>query len=280
MEAMYPPVRRGGCPLAAREPLRAYRGGSEGDDQASGVCDHEGGTWLTEVGCTHVAMEATGVYWEPVWHILENESSLTPVLANAQHIRNVPGRKSDPKDAAWIADLLPQALMRGSFVPPAPIQELRDLTRTRKQTDPRDRPAHAAAAETLEDANVKLDARGDRHPGRAAVGRSWRRSSPGRPVATVSPGAKVGATAPYGYAGWLLIEAGDRQPRSLAEAFRQPLRALRDRSRARRPRAAGDAGPHLQAREVRKVVSVLNATELTAEQLAAWAGSVVREGTV
>ena len=62
--------------------------------------------WLSEAGCTHVAMEATGVYWKPVWHILEDEESFTLVLANAQHIRNVPGRKSDRKDAAWIADLL------------------------------------------------------------------------------------------------------------------------------------------------------------------------------
>ena len=61
--------------------------------------------WLTEASCTHVAMEATGVYWKPVWHILEDEESLTPVLANPLHIRNVPGRKSDRKDAAWIADL-------------------------------------------------------------------------------------------------------------------------------------------------------------------------------
>ena len=58
--------------------------------------------WLTEAGCTHVAMEATGVYWKPVWHVLEDEASFTLVLANAQHIRNVPGRKSDRKDAAWI----------------------------------------------------------------------------------------------------------------------------------------------------------------------------------
>ena len=72
--------------------------------------------WLTEAGCTHVAMEATGVYWKPVWHILEDESSLTLVLANAQHIRNVPGRKSDRNDAAWIADLLAHGLIRGSFV--------------------------------------------------------------------------------------------------------------------------------------------------------------------
>ncbi len=112
--------------------------------------------WLTEAGCTHVAMEATGVYWKPVWHVLEDEASLTLVLANAQHIRNVPGRKSDRKDAAWIADLLAHGLIRGSFVPPAPIRELRDLTRTRKQLV-REIARHTQRLQkTLEDANVKL----------------------------------------------------------------------------------------------------------------------------
>ena len=101
--------------------------------------------WLTEADCTHVAMEATGVYWKPVWHILEDESSLTLVLANAQHIRNVPGRKSDRNDAAWIADLLAHGLIRGSFVPPAPIQELRRPDANPQATGPRDRAAHANA---------------------------------------------------------------------------------------------------------------------------------------
>jgi transposase len=87
--------------------------------------------WLREAGCTHVAMEATGVYWKPVWHVLEGEFEL--VLANAAHIKNVPGRKSDVNDATWIADLLAHGLIRSSFVPPGSIQELRDLTRTRKQ---------------------------------------------------------------------------------------------------------------------------------------------------
>jgi len=81
--------------------------------------------WLASHSCTHVAMEATGVYWRPVWHILEDGFAL--VLANAQHIRNVPGRKTDVNDAMWIADLLAHGLIRSSFVPPAPIQELRDL---------------------------------------------------------------------------------------------------------------------------------------------------------
>jgi transposase len=89
------------------------------------------GDWLRERQCTHAAMESTGVYWKPVWHVLED--SLTLVLANAMHIRNVPGRKTDVNDATWIADLLAHGLIRGSFVPPTAVQEMRDLTRTRKQ---------------------------------------------------------------------------------------------------------------------------------------------------
>jgi transposase len=110
--------------------------------------------WLTTQGVTHVAMEATGVYWKPVWHVLEQHVTL--VLANAMHIRNIPGRKSDKNDATWIADLLALGLIRSSFVPPAPIQELRDLTRTRKQFV-RERARHRQRIQkTLEDANVKL----------------------------------------------------------------------------------------------------------------------------
>lgn len=110
--------------------------------------------WLEAHGVTHVAMEATGVYWKPVWHLLEGHFEL--VLANAQHIRNVPGRKTDVNDAAWIADLLAHGLIRSSFVPPAPIQELRDLTRTRKQLV-REISQHSLRIQkTLEDANVKL----------------------------------------------------------------------------------------------------------------------------
>jgi transposase len=110
--------------------------------------------WLTARSCTHVAMEATGVYWKPVWHVLE--AHVTLILANAMHIRNVPGRKSDMNDATWIADLLAHGLIRSSFVPPAPIQELRDLTRTRRQL------VHEVARhvlriqKTLEDAHLKL----------------------------------------------------------------------------------------------------------------------------
>ena len=103
---------------------------------------------------THVAMEATGVYWKPVWHVLEGDFTL--VLANAMHIRNVPGRKSDMNDATWIADLLAHGLIRSSFVPPAPIQDLRDLTRTRKQLV-REIARHTLRIQkTLEDANLKM----------------------------------------------------------------------------------------------------------------------------
>lgn len=110
--------------------------------------------WLGEHGCTHVAMEATGVYWRPVWHVLEGGVEL--VLANAQHIKNVPGRKTDVNDAMWIADLLAHGLIRSSFVPPAAIQELRDLTRTRKQLV-REISQHSLRIQkVLEDANIKL----------------------------------------------------------------------------------------------------------------------------
>jgi transposase len=110
--------------------------------------------WLGEAGCTHVAMESTGVYWKPVWHVLEGEFEL--VLANAAHIRNVPGRKTDVNDATWIADLLAHGLVRASFVPPTAIQELRDLTRTRKQLV-RELARHVQRIQkTLEDANIKI----------------------------------------------------------------------------------------------------------------------------
>jgi transposase len=110
--------------------------------------------WIGGHACTHVAMEATGVYWRPVWHVLDGSVEL--VLANAQHVRNVPGRKTDVTDAMWIADLLAHGLIRSSFVPPAPIQELRDLTRTRKQLV-REIGQHSLRIQkVLEDANLKL----------------------------------------------------------------------------------------------------------------------------
>jgi transposase len=110
--------------------------------------------WLEAHQCTHVVMEATGVYWKPVWHILEGSFEL--VLANAQHVRNVPGRKSDVNDATWLSDLLAHGLVRGSFVPPTPVQEVRDLTRTRKQLA-REVIQHGNRIEkVLEDTNIKI----------------------------------------------------------------------------------------------------------------------------
>lgn len=110
--------------------------------------------WLEQSGCTHAVMEATGVYWKPVWHILEESVAL--VLANAHYVRNVPGRKTDVSDAAWLADLLAHGLVRSSFVPERPTQELRDLTRTRKQLV-RQRAQHVNRLhKVLEDANLKI----------------------------------------------------------------------------------------------------------------------------
>lgn len=110
--------------------------------------------WLVEQEVTHAVMEATGIYWKPVWHVLEGSVGL--LLGNAAHLRNVPGRKSDVSDAAWLANLLAHGLVRGSFVPPGPIQELRDLTRTRKQMI-RERTRYVQRIQkTLEDANIKL----------------------------------------------------------------------------------------------------------------------------
>src|SRR5690349_21271473 len=112
------------------------------------------GEWLSEHEITHVAMEATGVYWKPVWHLLDGIFEL--VLANASHIKNVPGRKTDVNDATWIADLLAHGLIRASFVPPTEIQDMRDLTRTRKQLV-REVAQHTQRIQkTLEDANIKL----------------------------------------------------------------------------------------------------------------------------
>ena len=112
--------------------------------------------WLAAEGCTHLAMEATGVYWKPVWHIL-SDGDFALVLANAAHVKNVPGRKTDVNDATWLADLLAHGLIRGSFVPDPQTQEMRDLLRTRKQLT-RERSRHVQRLQkTLEDANIKLD---------------------------------------------------------------------------------------------------------------------------
>ena len=111
--------------------------------------------WLQFDGVEHAVMESTGVYWKPVWHVMEEGFDLT--LANAKHVKNVPGRKSDVKDAEWLAELLAHGLVRGSFVPLEPIQQLRDLTRARKQFVREKVRNVQRLQKTLEDANIKLD---------------------------------------------------------------------------------------------------------------------------
>jgi len=111
--------------------------------------------WLEAHRVTHVAMEATGVYWQPVWHVLEDAFELT--LCNARHVKQVPGRKTDVSDAAWLCQLMEAGLLRGSFVPPKPQRALRTLTRYRKtQIQERQREANRLH-KALEDTGIKLD---------------------------------------------------------------------------------------------------------------------------
>ena len=112
------------------------------------------GDWLRACGVTHVAMESTGVYWKPVWNLLEGQFEV--LLVNAQHIKAVPGRKTDQKDSEWIADLLQHGLLRASFVPPTPIRELRDLTRYRASLAQEINRIANRIQKVLEDANIKL----------------------------------------------------------------------------------------------------------------------------
>jgi transposase len=149
--------------------------------------------WLGQHGVTHVAMESTGVYWKPVFNILEG--SVHVILVNAEHIKQVPGRKTDVKDCQWIAQLLQHGLLKASFVPPQPIRELRDLTRQRTQLIQERSAAANRIQKVLEDANVKL----------AGV-----------------------ATDVLGASGWDMLEAliaGETDPAKLADLARKRLRA-------------------------------------------------------
>lgn len=110
--------------------------------------------WLAAQGVSHVAMESTGVYWKPVYHLLEGRFEI--LLVNAHHIKQVPGRKTDVKDAEWIAQLLQYGLLASSFIPPAPIRELRDLTRQRAQLVRERAGVVNRVQKVLEDANIKL----------------------------------------------------------------------------------------------------------------------------
>lgn len=110
--------------------------------------------WLLENKITHVAMESTGVYWKPIYNILEEH--LEVLLVNARHIKNVPGRKTDKKDSKWIAKLLLSGLLKGSFIPPKEIRELRDLTRYKRKIIQQITSEKNRVHKILEDANIKL----------------------------------------------------------------------------------------------------------------------------
>lgn len=110
--------------------------------------------WLEAEGCTEVAMESTGIYWKPVFNILEDSCHV--ILANARDIKNVPGRKTDVSDAEWIAKLLRNGLIKASFIPPKPIRNLRDLTRYRKKLVGDASAEKNRIQKYLEDANIKL----------------------------------------------------------------------------------------------------------------------------
>jgi transposase len=112
------------------------------------------GDWLAEQKVGHAAMESTGVYWKPIWNLLEDRVKL--ILVNAQHIKQVPGRKTDVKDCQWIAQLLQHGLLKASFVPDRPQRELRDLTRQRVQLMGEIARAANRIQKVLEDANIKL----------------------------------------------------------------------------------------------------------------------------
>jgi transposase len=111
-------------------------------------------SWLKGFGVRHVAMESTGVYWKPVWNVLEEHFQM--LLANAQHIKTVPGRKTDMKDCQWIAELLRHGLLRGSYVPSLVIRDLRDLTRTRATLSQEQSSVGSRIQKVLESANIKL----------------------------------------------------------------------------------------------------------------------------
>jgi transposase len=153
--------------------------------------------WLASWGVTEVAMEATGVFWKPVWYVLE-DAGFELLLVNPQHVKNVPGRKTDVKDSEWLAQLLECGLLRGSFVPPKDIRELRDVTRYRKRVIQERAREGQRIEKVLEDAAIKLD---------------------------------VVASNSLGVSGRSMIEAlirGVRDPEVLAEMARGRMRAKRD----------------------------------------------------
>jgi transposase len=136
-------------PGADGQPAKAVRSFGTMTDELLQLAD-----WLLAAGCTHVAMESTGVYWKPVWNLLEGQFTL--LLVNARHVKAVPGRKTDAKDCEWLADLLRHGLLQGSFVPERPQRELRELTRYRTSLIQERSAEVNRLQKTLEGANIKL----------------------------------------------------------------------------------------------------------------------------
>lgn len=129
-----------------KEETRSYDGFTESLEQLR--------DWLKASGVTHVAMESTGVYWKPVYNVLEADFEV--ILVNARHIKNVPGHKTDKKDSKWIAKLLLCGLLKGSFIPPKPIREMRDVTRYKRKVISQIASEKNRIQKILEDANIKL----------------------------------------------------------------------------------------------------------------------------
>ena len=153
--------------------------------------------WLAAAGVTHVGMESTGVYWRPVYAVLEGHFDL--IVGNARHIRNVPGRKTDVKDAEWIADLVRHGLIAKSFVPPRPLREMRELLRYRRKLTESQAAERNRLLKLLETANIKLASVAERRlrrvrPGDASGADRGPRPRPRR--WRISPGASCAASAP------------------------------------------------------------------------------------
>ena len=132
--------------IGIKEETRTFSGFTESIEEM--------GEWLKENQITHVAMESTGVYWKPVYNIIESDFEI--LLVNARHIKNVPGHKTDKKDSKWITKLLLSGLLKGSFIPPKPIRELRDLTRYKRKVIEQISSEKNRIHKLLEDANIKL----------------------------------------------------------------------------------------------------------------------------
>jgi transposase len=190
------------------------------------------GDWLGELGVAQVAMESSGVYWRPVFNLLEDGRTVT--LVNAQHLKAVPGRKTDVRDAEWLADLLRHGLLRASFIPPAPVRAVRELTRYRTGLVQQRTQEANRLHKLLEGANIKL---------------------------------AVVATDILGKSGRAMLEAllaGEEEPAVLAELARGRLRAKRPELRRA---LAGRVQPHHRVL-LREILAHIDALEAALERLA------------